>query len=67
MEQADLGYIAENLRGLAVPVTELHADPANARTGHDVRRIAESRKADGQRQPLVAGKLRRATGRWRRR
>ncbi len=35
-----LTYIAEGLRVLAVPIDELHVDPANARTGHKLERIA---------------------------
>ena len=38
----DLSYIAESLRPLAVPIDSLHEDPANARVGHDVARIAAS-------------------------
>ena len=34
-----MDYIAEELRPLAVPVTELHPDPKNAR-GHDERSLA---------------------------
>ena len=52
----ELGYIAEGLRGLAVPVVELHEDPANARTGHAVERIAGSLAQYGQRTPLVANR-----------
>ena len=32
---ADLNHIAEPLRGLAVPVADLHLDPANARRHGD--------------------------------
>ncbi len=53
----DLAYIAESLRPLAVPVESLHEDPANARVGHDVARIAASLKAYGQRKPIVANRL----------
>ena len=34
--------IIEGLRPLATPIEEMHLDPANARTGHDVERIAAS-------------------------
>ena len=53
----DLSYIAESLRLLAVPIDSLHEDPANARVGHDVPRIAASLKAYGQRKPVVANRL----------
>jgi DNA modification methylase len=53
----DLSYIAESLRPLAVPMDSLHEDPANARVGHDVARIAASLKAYGQRKPIVANRL----------
>jgi DNA modification methylase len=52
----ELGYIAEGLRGLAVPVGELHEDPANVRRGHAVDRIAASLTAYGQRKPVVANR-----------
>ncbi len=54
---SDLSYIAEALRPLAVPIDSLHEDPANARMGHDVARIAASLKAYGQRKPIVANRL----------
>ena len=53
----DLPYISESLRPLAVPIDSLHEDPANARVGHDVARIAASLKAYGQRKPIVANRL----------
>jgi DNA modification methylase len=53
----DLSYIAEGLRGLAVPLDDLHVDPANARTGHALDRIAASLKAYGQRKPIIANRL----------
>jgi len=53
----DLSFIAEGLRSLAVPIDGLHEDPANARVGHDVARIAASLKAYGQRKPIVANRL----------
>ena len=53
----DLSYIAESLRPLAVPIDSLHEDPANARIGHDVERIALSLKQYGQRKPIVVNRL----------
>jgi DNA modification methylase len=53
----DLSYIAESLRPLAVPIDNLHEDPANARIGHDVERIALSLKQYGQRKPIVVNRL----------
>lgn len=50
-------YISESLRPLAVPIDSLHEDPANARVGHDVARIAASLKAYGQRKPIVVNRL----------
>jgi DNA modification methylase len=54
----DLAYIAEPLRHLAVPVTSLSLDPANARK-HDERNLASIRGSlarFGQRFPLVVQK-----------
>lgn len=53
----EITYIAEGLRGLAVPIDELHIDPANARTAHALDRIATSLKAYGQRKPIIANRL----------
>lgn len=53
----DLSYIAESLRPLAVLIDSLHEDPANARIGHDVERIALSLKQYGQRKPIVVNRL----------
>jgi predicted RNA methylase len=53
----ELTYIAEGLRELAVPIDELHVDPANARTAHALDRIATSLKAYGQRKPIIANRL----------
>jgi DNA modification methylase len=53
----ELTYIAEGLRVLAVPIDELHIDPANARAGHALDRIASSLKAYGQRKPIIANRL----------
>lgn len=52
----DLSYIAESLRALAVPIDMLAPDPANARTGHAVDRIAASLHHYGQRKPLVVNR-----------
>lgn len=52
-----LSYIAEGLRVLAMPIDELHIDPANARTGHALDRIASSLKTYGQRKPIIANRL----------
>lgn len=49
-------YIAEQLRPLAVAIADLHEDPANARKGHAVDRIAASLKAYGQRKPIVVNR-----------
>lgn len=53
----ELLYIAEGLRGLAVPIDSLHLDPANARANHALDRIAASLKAYGQRKPIIANRL----------
>jgi DNA modification methylase len=53
----DLFCISESLRPLAVLLSDLHEDPANARVGHDVDRIAASLRAYGQRKPIVANRL----------
>jgi DNA modification methylase len=67
---SDLFYITESLRPLAVPIDSLHEDPANARVGHDLDRIAASLKAYGQRKPVIAnrlqdGKIEAGNGTWR--
>lgn len=54
---SDLSYITEGLRSLAVPIDQLHEDPANARVGHDVDRIAASLRQYGQRKPIVVNRL----------
>lgn len=53
----ELLYIAEGLRSLAVPLDDLHVDPANARANHALDRIAGSLKAYGQRKPIIANRL----------
>lgn len=50
-------YIAQSLRPLAVPIADLHEDPANARIGHDVPGIKASLQAYGQRKPIVVNRL----------
>lgn len=52
-KKASLDYIAPGLRPLAVPIKSLRLDPANARTGHAVTRIANSLAIYGQRKPVV--------------
>jgi DNA modification methylase len=54
MEKVD--YIAESLLSLVMPIDELHLDPANARTGHDIEKIAASLAQYGQRKPLVVNR-----------
>jgi DNA modification methylase len=66
----DLSYIADGLRGLAVPIDSVHEDPANARKGHAVDRIATSLKIYGQRKPIVVNreqgfKIEAGNGTWR--
>jgi DNA modification methylase len=53
----NLSYIVEGLRSLAVPIESLYEDPANARIGHDVDRIAGSLRQYGQRKPIVVNRL----------
>lgn len=48
--------IAAALQPLAVPLADIHPDPANARTGHAIDRIAASLAAYGQRTPLVVNR-----------
>lgn len=52
----EFDHIAEGLRGLATPIEALHEDPANARTGHAVEKIAASLRQYGQRKPIVANR-----------
>ena len=56
MDELALDYIAEGLRGLAVPVESVHEDAANVRVGHAVERIAASLRQYGQRKPIVANR-----------
>jgi hypothetical protein len=51
-----LDYIAPDLRGLAVPIDQLRADPRNARQHgtRDLDALAESLRRYGQRKPIVA-------------
>lgn len=53
--QGALAYIAEPLRGLAVPIGELHPDPSNARKHNDknIEAIIASLHRFGQRIPIV--------------
>lgn len=48
--------IVESLRPLAVPIDTVHLDPANARTGHALDRIAASLQQYGQRKPIVVNR-----------
>lgn len=54
---SDFPYISESLRPLAVPIADLHEDPANARVKHDVAGIQASLQAYGQRKPIVVNRL----------
>ena len=61
--------IHPSLLPLMLPIDEMHLDPANARTGHDVKRIAASLTQYGQRKPLVVnksegGKIEAGNGTW---
>ena len=51
----DLQHIAQPLRGLAIPVADLHQDPANARTHpeRNLSAVAASLRLYGQRKPVV--------------
>ncbi len=64
-----LDYIVEPLRPLAVPIDSVHLDPANARTGHAVDRIAASLAQYKQRKPIVvntneSNKIEAGNGTW---
>lgn len=48
--------IVTDLLPLATPVADLHLDPANARTGHAIERIAASLAQYGQRKPIVVNR-----------
>jgi hypothetical protein len=50
---SELTYIIESLRPLAIPIDSCHPDPANARKGHAVDRIAGSLAQYKQRKPIV--------------
>lgn len=61
--------IHPDLMPLATPIDEMHQDPANARTGHDVERIAASLAQHSQRKPIVVnrsenGKIEAGNGTW---
>lgn len=53
---APIPYIIPDLRPLAVPIDSVQVDPANARTGHAIDRIAASLTEYGQRVALVVNK-----------
>ena len=53
LQPSSFDYIVEPLRPLAVPIDSVHLDPANARTGHAVDRIAASLAQYKQRKPIV--------------
>ncbi len=55
-EDSQLNYIAAPLRPLAIPIRDCHPDPANARTGHAIDRIAASLARYGQRKPIVVNR-----------
>ncbi len=52
----NLDHIIPDLRTLAVPLDDLKLDPANARTGHALDKIAASLHRYGQRKPLVVNR-----------
>jgi ParB-like chromosome segregation protein Spo0J len=55
-QSPDLSHIIEPLRHLAIPLDDCHLDPANARTGHAIDRIAASLARYGQRKPIVVNR-----------
>ena len=66
----NLDHITPDLRPLAKPIDDYYPDPTNARTGHDVERIAASLKKYGQRTSIVInrqenGKIEKGNGTWR--
>lgn len=52
----NLDHIIPDLRPLAVPLDDVNLDAANARTGHDLDRIAASLHRYGQRKPIVVNR-----------
>lgn len=61
--------IHPDLMPLATPIDDLHQDPANARTDHDIVRLAGSLAQYGQRKPMVvnrseANKIEAGNGTW---
>lgn len=52
----EIHNIVTDLLPLATAVDELHLDPANARTGHHLERIAASLAQYGQRKPIVVNR-----------
>lgn len=64
-----MDYIVEDLRPLAVELDSVYLDPANARTGHAIDRIAASLSTYGQRTPIVVNrsqgnKVEKGNGTW---
>ena len=64
-----MSNIIDQLKPLAVPIDSIHQDPANARTGHAIDRIAASLQQYGQRKPIVVnavenGKIEAGNGTW---
>lgn len=55
-QQADNYFIAEPLHSLIIPIDDAHLDPANARVGHAIDRIAASLKQYSQRRPIVVNR-----------
>lgn len=56
MNMPNLDHIIPDLRALAVPLDDLKLDPANARAGHALDRIAASLHRYGQRKPIVVNR-----------
>jgi DNA modification methylase len=64
-----IDYIVESLQPLAVSIDSVHLDPANARIGHDLDKIAASLAQYGQRKPIIVnrmqnGKIEAGNGTW---
>lgn len=56
MSNLTVEKIAESLLPLVAPIQDLHEDPANARKGHAIERIAASLAVYGQRKPIVVNR-----------
>jgi ParB-like chromosome segregation protein Spo0J len=61
--------IIEALQPLSIPIADCHPDPANARRGHAIDKIAASLRQYGQRKPIVinrreANKIEAGNGTW---